>query len=44
METEYGERDEELRKDEVGGKEIKEKEKNHLPLEKSGTADKTCPP
>lgn len=39
-----GKKDEELRKGEVGGKEIKGKEKSHLPLGKSGTTDKKCPP
>lgn len=45
MEDRLGNRiwgDEELRKEEGGGEEIKEK--NHLPLEKSGTTDKKCPP
>lgn len=34
----------EFRKEELGGKKIKGKEKSHLPLGKSGTADKKCPP
>lgn len=39
----WGER-KEFRKEELGGKKIKGKEKSHLPLGKSGTADKKCPP